>query len=76
MACQNKGTYLPEVILPAQNAYHVFLDFPKGNALRETGIPIRENKNGLRCLEDQDIIRFIKKELARENLNVFSYWTG
>jgi hypothetical protein len=52
-----------------------FLYFPKGNALRETAIPIRKNKNGFRCLEDQDIIQFIKKELARENLNVFSYWT-
>jgi hypothetical protein len=63
------------VILPAQNAYYVYLDFPKGNVLRETGIPIQENKNGLRCLEDQDIIHFIKKELGRENLKVFSYWT-
>jgi len=39
------------VILPAQNAYYVYVDFPKGNALRETAIPIRENKNGFRCLE-------------------------
>ena len=63
------------VILPAQNAYYVYLDFPKGNALRETAIPIRENENGLRYLEDQDIIQFIKKELGREDLTVFSYWT-
>jgi hypothetical protein len=62
------------LILPAQNAYHVYVDFPKGNALRETAIPIRENKNG-RFLEDQDIIEFLKKELGRENLAVFSYWT-
>jgi hypothetical protein len=62
------------VILPAQNAYYVYLDFPKGNALRETAIPIRENKYG-RFLEDQDIIKFLKKELGREDLSVFSYWT-
>jgi hypothetical protein len=63
------------LIIPAQNAYYIYVDFPKGNALRETTIPIRENKDGFRCLEDQDIIRFIKKELEREDLPVFSYWT-
>jgi hypothetical protein len=62
------------VILPAQNVYYVYLDFPKGNTLRDTAIPIRENKYG-RFLEDQDIINFLKKELGREDLAVFSYWT-
>ena len=62
------------VILPAQNAYYVYLDFPKGNTLRDTAIPIRENKYG-RFLEDQDVINFLKKELGREDLAVFSYRT-
>lgn len=62
------------VILPAQNAYYVYVDFPKGNALRDTAIPIRENKYG-RFIEDQDVINFLKKELGREDLAVFSYWT-
>jgi hypothetical protein len=62
------------VILPAQNAYYVYLDFPKGNTLRDTAIPIRENKYG-RFIEDQDVINFLKKELGREDLAVFSYWT-
>jgi hypothetical protein len=64
------------LILPAQSAYYVCVDFPKGNVLRETGILIYENKNGLRCLEDQDIIHFIKKKLSREDAAVFSYWTA
>jgi hypothetical protein len=66
------------LILPARNAYYVYVDFPKGskgNTLRETGIPIHENR-GARCLEDQDIIKFIKRELGRENLPVFSFWTA
>ena len=62
------------VILPAPNAYYVYLDFPKGNTLRDTAIPIRENKYG-RFLEDQDVINFLKKELGRNDLAVFSYWT-
>ena len=62
------------LILPAPNAYYVYVDFPKGNALRDTAIPIHEDKHG-RFLEDQDVIDFLKKELGREDLAVFSYWT-
>ena len=63
-------------ILLAQGGYHVYLDFPKGkeNVMRETGIPIREDRNGFRCLTDEDVTRFIKRELG-ENLKVFSFWT-
>jgi hypothetical protein len=63
------------LILPARSGYYVYLDFPKGNALRETGIPIREDKRGNRCLEDEDIIPFIKRELGQGNLSVFSFWS-
>jgi len=64
------------LILLARGGYHVYIDFPKGkeNVLRETGIPIHEDKNGNRCLEDEDIRRFIKREFG-ENLQVFSFWT-
>ena len=61
------------LILPAQNAYHVYLDFPKGNALRETAIPIHDDK-GNRHLEDDDIKLFLRKEFG-EKMPVFSYWT-
>lgn len=64
------------LILLAGNGYYVYLDFPKGkeNVLRETRIPIHRDKNGIRCLEDEDIIRFIKQELGKD-LEVFSFWT-
>jgi hypothetical protein len=71
---QTKETTILRLILPAQNAYYVYLDFPKDNALRETGVPIRVDKTGQRHLEDDDIKRFIKKEFG-ENMPVFSYWT-
>jgi hypothetical protein len=61
------------LIIPAQNAYYVYVDFPKGKALRETAIPLRENKHG-RFIEDQDVIAFLKKALGAD-LAVFSYWT-
>ena len=64
------------LILFAGNGYYVYLDFPKGkeNVLRETRLPIHEGKNGIRCLEDEDVIRFIKRELGKD-LSVFSFWT-
>ncbi|MBN1244869.1 hypothetical protein JXA31_04685 [Candidatus Bathyarchaeota archaeon] len=63
-------------ILLARGGYYVYLDFPRGkeNVMRETGIQIREAKNGVRCLEDEDVIRFIKREFG-EKLQVFSFWT-
>ena len=62
------------LILPAKNAYYVYLDFPKDGALRETGIPIRSERTGNRHLEDEDIKRFIRREFG-EGMPVFSYWT-
>lgn len=63
------------LILPAPEAYYVYVDFPKGNVLRDTGLPLHEGQNG-RFLEDQDIVDFLKKALGREDLAVFSYWTA
>jgi hypothetical protein len=63
------------LILSAPEAYYVYVDFPKGNVMRDTGICLHEGQNG-RFLEDQDIIAFLKKALGREDLAVFSYWTA
>jgi hypothetical protein len=63
-------------ILLARGGYYVYLDFPRGkeNVMRETGIPIHKDGNGVRYLTDEDVVRFIKKELG-EGLAVFSFWT-
>jgi hypothetical protein len=63
-------------ILLAKGGYHVYVDFPRGkeNVMRETGIPIREDKNGVRYLTDEDVTRFIRRELGGQ-LKVFSFWT-
>jgi hypothetical protein len=70
---QTRETTILRLILPAQNAYYVYLDFPKGNTLRETAIPIHDDK-GNRHLEDDDIKQFLKKEFG-EKMPIFSYWT-
>jgi hypothetical protein len=59
------------LIIPSKN-YYVYVDFPKGEALRETGIPIHADKSGTRCIEDDDIRAFLKKQLGA--LPVYSYW--
>ena len=60
------------LIIPSKN-YYVYVDFPKGNALRETGIPIHVDASGTRCIEDDDIRGFLKREFG-EKLPVYSYW--
>jgi hypothetical protein len=59
------------LIIPSKN-YYVYVDFPKGDALRETGIPIQRDKTGTRCIEDQDIRAFLKEQFG--SLPVYSYW--
>ena len=63
------------LIIPAGDAYYVFLDFPEDGRLRETGIPLHKDKYGNRCISDDDVISFVRKELKREDLPVYSHWT-
>ena len=63
------------LILPTEGKQYVFLDFPRGRRLKETGIQLHKDKNGNDCLEDGDVISFVKKELNRKDLIVCSYWT-
>lgn len=63
------------LILPAGKAYYVFIDFPKGDALRETGIPIRRGDKGSRYIEEEEVIKFLKNQFKRNDLTICSYWT-
>jgi len=63
------------LIIPGGDAYYVFLDFPRDDRLRETGIPLRRDKFGNRYIRDEDVICFVRRELKRENLALHSYWT-
>lgn len=63
------------LIMETKDAYYIFLDFPKEDRLRETGIPIRKDRKGHRCLEDKEIVDFLKIQLERKDLSVISYWT-
>ena len=64
------------LILPVKSGYYVYLDFPEGNTLRETGIPIREDELGNHYLRDEDIVKFMRNTFYRKSLKVFSFWTA
>ena len=51
---------------------YVFLDFPAGNNMRETKIPIKYNKYGEAYLDDDDIRKFIIEELGIKDSDICS----
>lgn len=63
------------LIMQGQETYYVFLDFPEGEKLRETGIPIRMDRKGNRYIEEEEVRNFLRTQLKRENLTICSYWT-
>ncbi|MGQ9461259.1 MAG: hypothetical protein ACUVRA_08550 [Candidatus Bathyarchaeaceae archaeon] len=64
-----------KLILPVEDIQYIFTDSAKGNKLRKTGIPIHTDKKGNRFIEDDDVKSFLKTQLQREDLQIFSYWT-
>lgn len=71
----NKELATLRIILMHDKRYFIFLDFPKGQILKETGIPLRQNTNGLWNLDEDEVKVALKKAFEKENLEVFSFWT-
>jgi len=44
-------------------------------ATRETGIPLRNDKNGILNLDEDEVKETLKKHFEKEKVNVFSFWT-
>ena len=63
------------LIIPAQENYYIFIDFPKGEKLRETGIPLHKNEKGIRYIEEREVVDFLRAQFKKENLTICSYWT-
>jgi hypothetical protein len=62
------------LMLPSAKAYYIFLDFPKGETLRETHIPLHKDKKGNRLIEEEDVKSFLRNQLG-EDLTICAYWT-
>jgi hypothetical protein len=71
----NKELTTLRIILMDDKRYYIFLDFPKGQFLRETGIPLHKDKNGLWNLDEDEVKGILKKVFEKENLEIFSFWT-
>ena len=65
----NKELTTLKLIMLHYRRYYMFYDFPKGEALRETGIPFHRDKNRIPNLDE-------KKKFEKENLEVYSFWTA
>ena len=72
----NKELTTLKIIMLHDRRYYIFLDFPKGEALRETGIPLRKDKNGISNLDEDEVKAFLKKQFEKETLEVYSFWTA
>lgn len=71
----NKELTTLKIIMLHDRRYYIFLDFPKGEALRETGIPLHKDKNGIFNLDEDEVKVILEKEFENEKLNIYSFWT-
>jgi hypothetical protein len=72
----NKELTTLRLIMLHDKRYYIFLDFPKGESLRETGIPLHKDKNGILNLDEDEVKVILKKQFEREKIDVFSFWTA
>jgi hypothetical protein len=71
----NKELTSLRIIMLHEKRYYIFLDFPKGDKLRETGIPLHKDKKGIYNLDEDEVKVILKKEFEKEKIEIFSFWT-
>lgn len=71
----NKELTTLRLIMLHGKRYYIFFDFPKGEALRETGIPLHRGKNGILNLDEDEVKAFLKKQFEKEKIEIYSFWT-
>ena len=71
----NKELTSLRIIMLHDKRYYIFLDFPKGDKLRETGIPLHKDNKGIFNLDEDDVKVILKKQFEKEKIEIFSFWT-
>ena len=66
----NKELTTLRIIMLHDRRYYIFLDFPKGEVLRETGIPLQKDKNGILNLDEDEVKVILKKQFEKETLEI------
>jgi hypothetical protein len=70
---KNKELSTLKIIMLHDKRYYIFYDFPKGDALRETAIPLHKDKNGIPNLDEAEVKACLKEQFP--NLEIYSFWT-
>ncbi len=70
---KNKEFSTIKIIMLHDKRYYIFNDFPKGDALRETKIPLHKDKNGIPNLDEIEVKAYLKS--LSENLEIYPFWT-
>ena len=63
------------IIMLHDKRYYMFFDFPKDGALKETGIPLHKDKNGIFNLDEDEVKSILRKQFEKDNIEVYSFWT-
>jgi hypothetical protein len=63
LAFQNPKIHQPSTHNSSQKLF-VYVDFPKGESLRETATPIHKDWTGTRCIDDEEIRSLLKGALG------------
>ena len=71
----NKELTSLKLIMLHDRRYYIFIDFPKGDRLREMDIPFHKDKNGIPNLDEDEVKAFLEKAFENVGLEVFSFWT-
>jgi len=72
----NKELSILKIILLHDRRYYIFLDFPKGEKLKETKIPLHKDKNGILHLDEDEVKKIIENQFQKENIKAYSFWTA
>jgi hypothetical protein len=72
----NKELTTLKIILLSDQRYYIFLDFPKGETLRETKIPLKKDKKGIPYLDEDEVKLILRKQFEKNKIEIFSFWTA
>ena len=72
----NKELTILKIILLHDKKYFIFLDFPKDRNLKETGVAIHKDKNGILHLDEEEVKKIIENQFQKENIKAYSFWTA
>lgn len=61
--------------IPLGSTRYVFTDNAAGDRLRETGIPLHQDRLGNACIRDGDVVRFVRSKISRRGAKFVSSWT-